>query len=176
MMAVAEQQNREQRQLENERWKEHLKAVKAAGRPPKSAGVKRGKRNAGEKRHNEETQADAPADAAAELAVNDIAAPAAEGKQAAHNKKPDGQKQKPQSKKKPVAKAAPATTDTPAAPVDALESAEKTDPITTLSGFTDYKQDEHPADINPVRSLCPFTNFPLIFTLLGHIYRTSVLN
>ncbi|PPQ87238.1 hypothetical protein CVT25_004088 [Psilocybe cyanescens] len=40
VLEVAEQKSREQRQLDNERWKAHVKAMKAAGRPPKSAGVK----------------------------------------------------------------------------------------------------------------------------------------
>ncbi|KAF4622452.1 hypothetical protein D9613_009592 [Agrocybe pediades] len=62
VMEVAEKNNREQRQLENERWRAHLKAMKASGKPPKSAGVKgHSKKPKAEKQSKEATETDGEA-------------------------------------------------------------------------------------------------------------------
>lgn len=148
MMAVAEQKNREQRQLENERWKAYLKAMKAAGRPPKSAGIKNGNKREAEKKP------DAPEDTAPtgpEPAVEGQPAAAdAEATKPSPKKKTEGAKRKPQPRKKKVtAKPGTEASDVPATK-DESPSGEKSVPATT-PGFTEYQLNVPPADINPVR-------------------------
>ncbi|KJA22438.1 hypothetical protein HYPSUDRAFT_41064 [Hypholoma sublateritium FD-334 SS-4] len=150
MMAVAEQKNREQRQLESERWKAYLKAMKAAGRPPKSAGIKNGNKRAPEKK------TDAPEDAAPtepEPAVEgQPAAAEAEATKPSPKKKAEGAKRKPQPRKKKVtAKPATEAADAPAVKEETA-SVEKSD-LATTPGFTEYQLNVPPADINPDTSI-----------------------
>ncbi|KDR71541.1 hypothetical protein GALMADRAFT_253875 [Galerina marginata CBS 339.88] len=167
VLEVAEKKNREQRQQETALWKAHVKALKAAGRPPKSAGVK-GPGKKGEKLEKKDGVAPAAEEAAGEAAkatdqvketVNgDDEPPKSAGveKNAQKKKegaKPNGNRHKSQSsaarKKKAAAspaKAAPeASTDTvPPAPLPASEGK-----AAVSAGFTDYHLNAPPTDTKP---------------------------
>lgn len=153
MMAVAEQKNREQRQLEAERWKAYLKTVKGASKPPKSAGVKGGNKKAAgseevEKVTTENTE-NVPTDVAADAGADKKAegdTPAATETKENKNKKPTGQRRKPQARrKKPTTPAAPS-----AKPADgSLPTTDNSIPATTAV-FTDYQLNTPSGDVNPV--------------------------
>lgn len=179
VLEVAEQKSREQRQLDSERWKAHVKAMKAGMRPPKSAGIKPGKNARSEKKEGE-VEGEKPAeDSVAGMDAQTVPAPdvtepptpksAGLEKPAGQQKKREGGKPNgngPRRKgpasgdrrKKPAAAAKPVEGVAPAAPAPADASSA---PTTTgaaqpaavdnsASSFTDYKLNAPPADIKAV--------------------------
>ena len=152
MMAVAEQKNREQRQLENERWKAYVKAMKAAGRPPKSAGIKNVNKRGAEKK----TDAPEGVSTGSEPAVEGQQVADAESKTPSTPPKTDGAKRKPQPRKKKAA--AKTSTEAPEASAakDETASTEKSVPA-TAPGFTEYQLNVPPANITPVRPIFPLS-------------------
>jgi hypothetical protein len=146
MMAVAEQKNREQRQLEAERWKAYLKTVKGAGRPPKSAGIKGGNKKAegssveAEKTTKENAE-NVPTDVAADAGADTKTEDDKENK----NKQRRTRKPQPVRRKKSTAPVPPS-----AKPADeALPTADSSIPATTAA-FTDYQLNTPSGDVNPV--------------------------
>ncbi|KAF9481495.1 hypothetical protein BDN70DRAFT_876288 [Pholiota conissans] len=142
MMAVAEQKNREQRQLEAERWKAYVKATKGHGKAPKSAGVKGAKKN-------EKTSAENVESVLAEGAAADAEAKPVDEKTATAPeapKKSQGQRRKPQARGKKTT-AAPSTkaTETPL-------TSEKSGVVAAAS-FTDYQLNVPSGDVNPDTSV-----------------------
>ncbi|KAF8968516.1 hypothetical protein BDZ97DRAFT_1798841 [Flammula alnicola] len=162
VIEVAEQKAREQRHLESERWKAHIKALKAAGKQPKSAGVKSAEKKGGEEKDAGKQEVEggnakevSAADTGIEKKVE--GEKITSGKESVQKKKPEGQKRKPQAgkRKKSFAAAAPAkAAGVPVAPTDSPEAESKSatvaDPATTTPGFTDYQLNVPPADVKPL--------------------------
>ncbi|KAH9474981.1 hypothetical protein JR316_0012080 [Psilocybe cubensis] len=138
VLEVAEQKSREQRQLENERWKAYVKAMKAGmAKPPKSAGIKKEKKEGGPEAAASPTEPTTPKSAV----------PAGQKKK--ESGKPNGTQRRkgPASgnrRKKPAS-----ATDNASAPTttDAGQPPATTD--NTTSSFTDYKLNVPPSDVKP---------------------------
>lgn len=150
VLEVAEQKSREQRQLENERWKAHVKALRAAGRPPKSAGIK----PAGKRGENKGGDASPVAEQPAEgTVVADVVASAPAAGNQKEPKKNEGGKTNGRGRKGYLGKR-----KNPKSPSTANSSTkiEETLPAVsvpagaTAPGFTDYQLNVPPAAAKPV--------------------------
>ena len=168
MLEMAEKKAREQRQLENERWKAHVKALKAAGRTPKSAGVK----PAGKKGENNES-GDLPVSEQSNKAPNgtvtaDVAStPSAGSTSAVSNqkapKKAEGVKTSGRGRKSHSGKR-----KNPKSPSTANSSTKIEEvPSVNVSGasgaaaprFTDYQLNVPPVATKPIVAVRPFFFF-----------------
>ncbi|KAF8889422.1 hypothetical protein CPB84DRAFT_1785534 [Gymnopilus junonius] len=153
VLEAAEKQSREQRQLENERWKAHLKAMRAASKskPPKSAGVRKEKKD-------EEAQEEVKADGEVAATTNATDSAAEPPKSAGVPPKSAGLKKrngpphrKPQNKNtKKSGDAAPASTTPKVEEAPATKEAISSvvEPAAP-GGFTDYQLNAVPNDVKP---------------------------
>jgi len=161
VMEVAEKKAREQRQLDNERWRAHIKAMKAAGKPPKSAGIKGQSKKT--KLEDTEEKTDATADAEPPKSAG-VEKPKTHRKKDSTSKPAQGRpraKSAPAKKKKPSA--GPTSPKTETAPTTSTGTAQPSSADASkaadTAAFTDYKLNAPPAvDVAPV-SLHPIRRF-----------------
>jgi hypothetical protein len=158
VLEVAEKKTREQRQLETERWKAHIKALKAAGRAPKSAGVKpAGKNNKG---GDASPVAEQPDEGLKETAVADVASTPVAGNQKAPKKSEvaktngRGRKSYPGKRKNPKS---PSTAN-PSTKIEETQSVSAASGAAT-SGFTDYQLNVPSVAAKPVVAVRPLLSF-----------------
>ena len=155
VIEVAEKKTREQRQLETERWKAHIKTLKAVGRTPKSAGVKpAGKNNKG---GDVSPVAERPDEGLKETAVADVASTPAASNQKVLKKgeatktNGRGRKSHPGKRKNPKL---PSTAN-PSTKIEETPSVSGA----AAPGFTDYQLNIPSVAAKPVVSVRPFPFF-----------------
>jgi len=161
VLEVAEKKTREQRQLETERWKAHIKALKAAGRTPKSAGVKPvGKSGDNSKGGDTPSVAEQPDEGLKGTAAADVASTPAAGNQKAPKKSETaktngrGRNSHPGKKKNPKL---PATAN-PSTKIEETPSISGASGA-AAPGFTDYQLNVPPEAAKPVVPVRPFPFF-----------------